>query len=185
MGTPRFGRWFRLVALGVAVLISISVAYSAGAASSPDLAGVTKAGGKTVTQVKLVRGDLLVWTSSTSYVAVPGATATVTVPVGSKALIIARFAAISDCTDSNGNVTGGYSCNLRVLVNGQEAAPAGAQSSIFDATAADGREAHAIERSRGPLGPGTYVVTVQYSVAGATVTFDLDGWTLEVDRVKV
>ncbi len=185
METPRFGRWSRLVALGAAMLFSVSVAYVAGAQGSPDLAGLTKASGKTITQVKLVRGDLLVSNTSTTYVALPGATATVTVPAGSRALIIARFAGVSDCIDSNGNVTGGYTCNLRVMVNGLEAAPAGAQSSIFDATAADGREAHAMERSRGPVGPGTYVVTVQYSVAAATVSFYLDGWTLEVDRVKV
>jgi len=166
------------------MVLSISVAYAAGAEGSPDLVGVTTVSGKSITQVKVVRSILAVTTSSLTFVAVPGATATVKVPAGSKGLIIARFSAVSSCTDSV-NVTGGYGCELRVLVNGVEAAPASGQSEVFDSSAADGREAHAFERSRGPVGPGTYVVTVQYAVPAATVAFDLVGWSLEVDTVKV
>jgi hypothetical protein len=184
MKTPRFGRWPKVVALGAAMLLSISVAYAAGAEGSPDLAGVTRASGRSITQVKLVRSTNLNFTSSQTFVAVPGASATVKVPAASKGVLVARFSAVSNCTEPS-NVIGSYGCELRVLVNGVEAAPASGQSEVFDSSGADGREAHAIERSRGPVGPGTYVVTVQYAVPAATVSFDLVGWTLEVDLVKV
>ena len=119
-----FGRASKVAVVGAAMLLSMSVAYAAGAEGSPDLAGVTKAGGRSITQVKLVRSTNLNFTSSQTFVAVAGATATVKVPAGSKGLIVARFSAVSNCTDSNGNVIGSYGCELRVLVNGAEAAPA-------------------------------------------------------------
>lgn len=181
MRNPRFGRWSKVTAAAGAMLLSMSAAYATGAQGSLDVVGVTKVSGTSISQVKLVRNSNAASTTSQTYLAVPGATTTLTVPAGSKAVIVARFSAISVCEELSD--ARGYGCNVRVMVNGAEAAPAG--TSVFDSSGkGNSREAHAIERSRGPVGPGTYVVSVQFSVPAATVTLTLSKWTLEVDRIK-
>lgn len=42
-----------------------------------------------------------------------------------------------------------------------------------------------IERSRGGLAPGTYVVKVQYAVPNVGATLILVNWNLTVERIKV
>ena len=145
--------------------------------------GVATAHGGAVAQVRLASSINPAPTTSTTFVNVPSATATITVPHGTRALIVAHFSATSECTDSV-NTTGAYSCMLRILIGGVEANPTDTNAQIFDSSAQDGREAHAVERFRGPLGPGTYNVVVQFKVPAATNTFWLDSWTLEVDRIK-
>ncbi|MDT5018412.1 MAG: hypothetical protein QOD39_4572, partial [Mycobacterium sp.] len=99
------------------------------------------------------------------------------------ALILARFSATSSCEAS-----AGYGCQVRVLIDGVEAQPAGINASVFDSstegTNADGREAHMIERSRGPLGAGDHVVKVQMAVPNGIVSFTLTNWNLTVERIR-
>lgn len=159
------------------VLGGAAVAYSAGT--------LTTAQGNTLTQVKVVRDANPAETTSTSFVDVPGATVTMTVPAGTKALILARFSASSTCV---GPITPA-GCFVRVLVNGTEALPSGVNLSTFDTeTVSNGIsapfQAHMIERSRGGLTGGTYVVKVQYAVPNTGATLALVNWNLTVERIK-
>jgi hypothetical protein len=164
------------LAVGI-VLGGAAVAYSAGT--------LTTAQGNTLTQVKVVRDANPAETTSTSFVDVPGATATITVPAGTKALILARFSATSTCPGPAADA----GCFVRVLIGGSEAFPAGVNISTFDkeTVVTDGnspKQAHLIERSRGGLTGGNYVVQVQYAVPNVGATLALVNWNLTVERIK-
>ena len=171
-----------VVVAAAGVLLGGSLAYATVVGHAP-LATWSHAAGTSINVVKVVRDSNIRNTSSTTYKSLPGASVTIKIPAGSKGLIIARFSGTSECTEPS-NTTGGYGCQVRVLIGGQEAQPTGINASIFDSSSTDGREAHAIERSRGPLGPGTYQVVAQWAVPSATVDFTLANWNLEVDLVK-
>jgi hypothetical protein len=156
----------------------------------PAAIGLTNgASGGPITQVK-VKGDTSAQTTtSTSFVNLTGASVRITVPRHQRALILARFSAETDCT---GGSTGQW-CSARILIGGVEASPASGVDFAMDSVDADdvscdpltcGWESHSMDRSRGPLGPGTYTVRVQWRVNG-TPTFRLDDWSLTVERVKV
>jgi hypothetical protein len=142
--------------------------------------------GTTITSVKVVTSTINGQeTQSRTYVDLPGAATSITVPSGQKALIVARFTGASQCGSLNPDDDG---CFVRVLIGGQEADPVNAGH--FDtaeccsgSSNGDSWESHAIDRSRGPLGPGTYPVRVQW-LAGAENDFMLWGWHLTVERVK-
>jgi hypothetical protein len=153
----------------------------------------TSKSGGAITKVKVLRETAAQTTTSTSFVNLPGASTTITVPAGQKALILARFSAESNC--SGGTVDDW--CSARIMVGGSEGGPASGSDFAFDsvdssetaACAADecGWESHSMDRSRGPLGPGTYKVKVQWRVVqfgGSAPTFRLDDWSLIVERVK-
>src|SRR5205814_482584 len=154
------GRMRRLASLvgviGLAIALTLIVQVALGA-SATDV-------GKTLTSVKFLSDTSVQTTSSTSFVNLPGAATSMTVPSNTKALIIVRFSAQSLCSGDAGTW-----CSVRVLVGGVEADPA--KGLIFHFDAADPQAgfgfaaaSHAIEREAGPLGPGTYPVTVQYAV---------------------
>jgi hypothetical protein len=134
-------------------------------------------------ETKIATGTDFLQTNSTTYVELPGASATVTVPAGQSSLIIASFTAESECAVGGGT---GY-CSVRILIGGLEANPGAGSEFHFDSfgsgSATDFSEAHAMTRSRGPLGPGTYAVQVQATVSAANTTFVLDDWHLTVQRV--
>jgi hypothetical protein len=141
--------------------------------------------GSSVTQVKVVTASGTVETQARTYVDLPGAATSITVPSGQKALVIARFTGASQCGSLNPDDDG---CFVRVLIGGIEADPVPA--GMFDtaeccsaSSNGDSWESHAIDRSRGPLGPGTYPVKVQWK-ADAENDFMLWGWHLTVERVK-
>jgi hypothetical protein len=142
--------------------------------------------GTTITSVKVITSTITTQeTQSRTYVDLPGAATSITVPSGQKALIVARFTGASQCGSLNPDDDG---CFVRVLIGGQEADPVNAGH--FDtaeccsgSSNGDSWESHAIDRSRGPLGPGTYPVRVQW-LAGAENDFMLWGWHLTVERVK-
>lgn len=144
-----------------------------------------KAGGG-VTQVRVVTSTGSTQeTVSRTYVDLPGAATSITVPAGQKALVVARFTGASQCGSLNPDDDG---CFVRVLIGGIEADPVSA--GMFDtaeccsaSSNGDSWESHAIDRSRGPLGPGTYAVRVQWK-ADAENDFMLWGWHLTVERVK-
>jgi hypothetical protein len=135
----------------------------------------TSKGGKSITAVKVVRETAAQTTGSATFVDVPGASTTITVPAGQRALILARFSGESNC--SSGDV-GGW-CSLRIRIGGASGAPASESDFAFDSVDSSeaagcdadlcGWESHSMDRSRGPLGPGTYTVKVQWSV----VPFDI------------
>ena len=149
------------------------------------LAVATAHSGGSITSVKTVSGTDTVETESRTYVDLPGAAATITVPRGQKALVLARVTAASQCGSLNPDDDG---CMVRIVIGGVEADPQNAGH--FDtaeccsaSSNGDSWESHAIDRSRGPLGPGAYPVTVQWRADGAN-QFMLWGWHLTVERVK-
>ena len=164
------------------VLGGAAVAYSAGT--------LTTAQGNTLTQVKVVRDANPAETTSTSFVDVPGATTTITVPSGTRALILARFSASSTCI---GPVQVA-SCFVRIMIyksgtTPTEAFPSGVNLSTFDTEQPSNGisapfQAHIIERSRGGLSAGSYVVDVQFSVPNVGATLALVNWNLTVERIK-
>jgi hypothetical protein len=137
-------------------------------------------------ETKVATGGATSTTTSTTYGDVTGATTTVTVPTGQSSLIIAEFTAESFCDAGDGS---GY-CSVRILIGGTEGNPAEGTDFAFDTivtatTNEDWWEGNAMTRSRGPLGPGTYVVQVQAATvdSNANTTFNLDDWHLTVQRV--
>jgi hypothetical protein len=153
-----------------------AVALSAGTTTSVSAGGITA--------VKVARDSNLVSTASTTFVNIPGATITMTVPPKSRALILARFSATSECDGVPNN-----GCEVRVVINNIEAQPAGINASVFDsgtsADTGDSREAHMIERSAGPLPAGNYVVKAQMAVPNNEVSLVLANWNLTVERAKI
>lgn len=109
----------------------------------------------------------------------PGASVQVSVPAGRTGIVVASFTAESACTGSSGY------CSMRILVNGVNAKPFDEGSDIdfaFDSTdngteTAASWESHAMTRSTAALPAGTYTVTVDRRLVGAT-SFRLDDWHL-------
>jgi hypothetical protein len=130
--------------------------------------------------------------TNTAWADVPGMTTTITVPANTKAVIDARFSATSICVGTP--VITNASCFVRILIGGVEGQPNGVNLSVFDSTRnvdptvfegfSVGQQAHMIERVRGPLAPGTYVVKVQAFVPYSGATLALINWLLVVQRLK-
>ncbi len=114
---------------------------------------------------------------------IPGTTISGTVPTGQTALILARFSAESVCYGGQQ----GHWCSVRILVGGVPAEPADGLDFAFDSVEADQflYESHSMDRSRGPLTAGSYLVRVQVAVTLSSVVFRLDDWSLTVERVRV
>lgn len=170
------------------MLIAALAALGVGAGSHAALATITgtqSAAGQQPTSVSIVRGADSTAATTSSWVDLPGASTTVTVPAGHKAMLLARFSGESACVGA-----GVETCSVRVLIGGAEAAPAADIADVFDSNDS-GQEADAswqadsIERWRSPLGAGSYTVKVQYRTNDADGTFYLDDWTLVAERIKV
>jgi hypothetical protein len=125
-------------------------------------------------------------TNSTTFVDLPGATATVSVPTGRTELFNARFTAESNCTRA---VYAPGWCSTRIVAQRigvipvpppVELSPASGLDYAFDSVATDQHEGHAMERSL-RLGAGTYVIKVQRAVTNAAIQFTLDDWHLAVE----
>jgi hypothetical protein len=127
------------------------------------------------------------WLSSTAWVDLPGAEATLTVPNGQTRLFNARFTAESICA---GTVMG--QCNARIVASGPggvvELDPANADYA-FDSVGVsaavtdnngDRMEGNAMERSK-RLGAGSWSIRVQRAVSDPRLTFTLDDWHLAVE----
>ncbi len=72
-------------------------------------------------------GDTIIATSSTTYVAAPGVSATLVLPPGFFGTILATFSGESTCTGGTGSI-----CGLRIMVDGQELNPAVGTDASFD-----------------------------------------------------
>lgn len=161
-------RLTKLFALGIAlVLVGAQVVTAI----------TTTTTGKGVTQVKLVGGtDTLSVSGSTTtqWTNLPGVSTSVSVGANTRAIVRAEVSGFTQCRNTEG------SCDLRVLIGGVEGSPAVAQAAAYG-----GR--FQMERWRGPLNPGTYVVQVQVRVPTNTdrvTEFVLwSGWTLSVERI--
>jgi hypothetical protein len=132
-----------------------------------------------VGEVKTVVSGTAISTTATSYTDIPGVTTTVTVPAGTQGRILARLSGESLCIGTDG----GW-CTIRILVNATEAAPAAGGDFAFDspATTTDW-ESHSMDRSLGPLDPGTYTVKAQWARLAPVTQFVLDDWSFTVERI--
>ena len=172
------------IAAVVSVIALLPQALAAfGTAVAPS--APTTVAGKGVTQVKVVKDAGPVSTTSSNWLTV--ASTTVTVPSSTQALVLARFSAISTCTTTTGS---NGLCFARIQVGGVNATPSG--FNIFDDDnddpVVDTFEANSMDRSRGPLGPGTYTVAVQISTSTAasnTTFMAVRDYSLTVERVRV
>lgn len=122
------------------------------------------------------------WTSSTSWLDLPGSTVMVESPTGVSVVVYALFTAESACYG-----TGGQWCEVRLQVDPPGAtgwmdmAPSNDDAAFDDATPAPVYESHAVQGFLSDYGPGVYQVKVQYRVVDAADTFWLDDWMLRVD----
>ena len=148
----RVGAAMSLAFLFVGVIAGVAV-WAAGSR--------TTASGKALERVTVVRSSQILNTSSTSYTTIPGATARVTVPSGERALLIARFTTQEDCSVGDGSPSG--HCMGRIMSNAKEMAPASGGSFIDSVQSGKpaGVRSAALDRSLGPVGPGTYMIKVQ------------------------
>jgi hypothetical protein len=138
-------------------------------------------------------------TTSTSYTNVSNATQPVTVPSGETDKLIVFFSGESVCYGG----TSLQKCLLKITVDGTELSPAAGADAFFDnndqglsssdhtindsfraKTSGDAYQ-HAIVRTSSNLSAGSHTVQVQFSVTNATTAFNLDDWSLVVQRVKV
>ena len=92
----------------------------------------------------------------------PGASVALDVPAGEQATFIARFSSAATCLPNNG-----VTCYLQVLVDGNEANPDFDGNSIFmsgppTATGPFAISSGYLERTYGPVGPGSHTIKVQY-----------------------
>jgi hypothetical protein len=153
-------------------LLPLVVAVTLCLASGVALAATTVVQGNAINKVSVVREDQvqnLGPNTSTTFVDLPGASTTVTVPAGQRGLLLARFSAESDC-ESDGP---GY-CSVRIVATptgGQstEMQPAAGLDFAFDSPDAGGAgvdtlDAHSMDRSL-VVGPGNYTVKVQWAAA--------------------
>jgi hypothetical protein len=158
-----------------------------GAVVAATAIAASEQGGGPITAVKVVRDENSHATTSTDYVDLPGATTTITVPSGQRALILARFSAASFCDAVN--VSANCESYVRILIGGVEGAPATGVGGFNDAPAGQGfRGSHAIERSRGGLGglpAGNYQVKVQFRVLSSATVVYLGPWHLTVERSQI
>jgi hypothetical protein len=165
--------------IAVAVAITTMVVAIGGTAFGV----LTFANGGPITKVLVRTGSSATVTSSTSYVDLPSALRTLTVPAGQKALVTARFTAESNCTGTAGNW-----CTVRIMANAVQMNPASGTDFAFDtATGAgndEGWEGNAMERDI-VLSAGTYSIKVQYAVIATPATFRLDDWHLTVESSKI
>src|SRR3954471_8174609 len=138
----------------VSFLLSIAAASIAMANHEP---GHTSASALNSAQVKIVRHSFPVptypgaqWeTSSNTWVTVPGAGTSITVPAGEQALIVVRFSPSVICSGTG-------TCESRIIIAGQQGEPA--KPVFFNSSSENHWGVMYTERSLGPLGPGTYNV---------------------------
>jgi hypothetical protein len=169
----------------IALFTWLALAAVGAAATATALAVIPGSAGS-ITAVRVVSDTGLQETSSRTFVDIPGAATSMTVPSGQRGLIIARFSAASQCGSINPDDDG---CFVRILVGGIEAEPVA--GGAFDMAACcpnssngDAFESHQIERSIGALPSGRYPVRVQWQ-ADAENQFMLWSWHLTVERARV
>jgi hypothetical protein len=176
-------RWKLAAVITAAFLAGVLTIVAAGALSTP--AGVTRVSGGSNSKIAIARGSAQAQTTDDTWGNLPGASVNIKIPKGEKAILLATFSGESIC--SGGAVAD--ECDVRVMFGSKEGKPGPASpnnGAAFDSvgtSGADYREMHAIQRSIGPLGPGTYTVKVQWETCCGT-TFTLNDWHLTVQSFK-
>jgi hypothetical protein len=132
-------------------------------------------------------GSVAATTSATSFVDLPGATATITVPGPENGLVLARFSAESACYQPGATI--GNWCSVQILLDGAPMDPATGVDFAFDSTDAGTEtstswESHSMDRSL-VVGPGNHTVVVQWVVTNGATIFRLDDWSLTIERAPV
>jgi hypothetical protein len=155
-----------MLVLAVGVGAGVQIAYAA-------VTGVTTASGGAVTAVAVARGANATDSTSTTFVAVPGARLT----MRGRGLLLIRFSAESQCT---GGVSGNW-CSLEVLVDGVQAKPAQGVDFAFDTVDGGNWEGNAMERSL-KVGPGLHTIQLLEANTSSSTYFRLDDWSLSVER---
>jgi len=169
----------RLVRLFVIAVALIVVSGATGVV----LAASSTSSGKAQTQIKVVRENSTTASAtsvSTSFVDIPNATTSMTVPAGTSALLVARF-------QGHGSIIQTTGCIVRILVGGTTMEPNGnypfmGQASSTGSTATSGM----IERSL-QVSAGTYTVKAQLrlvTAASVSSQCQLTGWHFAVERHK-
>lgn len=172
-------KWERPVAL-IATLAAVTLILRIA------IAAPTTVSAGAVTKVKVVRdtrGDGFSSTTSQEFATVPGARTSVTVPSGTKGLVIVRWSGETSCTHAAPTT---QFCTARIMVGNAQAEPktVGAAFVFAGAAVSDSSGIRGFERSRGPVNPGTYPVRVQYrTTSGAE--FTVDKWHMTVELVRV
>ena len=169
-----------------ATVADLDDAETLNGATAADLDDAETLNGLTVAQlnpVAVATGSDATEQTTAGLVDLAGATVDITIPEGRTGLLLARFSAESACTGG----AFGY-CQAAIVVDGAEANPAVGSDFAFDSSDSNTEtfaswESHAMDRSVGPLTAGTYTVTVQTDLIGATA-FRLDDWQL-VAEVKL
>ncbi len=176
--------------LGVAALAVTLVVATATISSA--ITASTTVSGKSMTAVKVVRSTFSQSFTddggATTATDLSGAGTTVKVPTGQKALLLIRFSADTACY---GGTSGGYDqCYVQVLVNGNTAGPGEVSfdnnNNNTEAVTTSLRDVHEMEWVKS-VGAGTYTVQVQVRTDDSPccqVEFDLDHWTLTVERIR-
>jgi hypothetical protein len=164
---------FTIAALGSAT------GFAAAAAQRLGISTASTSTGKAVSQVIAVTDSPNVTTTSTSYVAMPGMSALVTVPSThpAGAQLTISFADESACyggTRSNW-------CSVIVVVDGVEAAPGDGTDYAFDGSDGAGCcEWRGLSLIRiANVGVGTHSVVVEWAVVGGGGTVTLTAWSGE------
>lgn len=158
---------------------SLTAALVALTVAAPAFAAVTHTG-KAIFKTTVITETNSQFTTSTSFVSLPGASASITVPAGKKHLVNIRFSAESRCSGSAASAW----CSVRILANGVEMLPNSGTDFAFDAnngSVDDFWESNAMERTL-VLAEGTYNITVEYSALFSGLTFRLDDWTMAVTQ---
>ena len=140
--------------------------------------------GSAITLVKIATGEHAASTSSQRWKDVPGASAIISIPVGTRAIIDVRLFSDSYCRAISGTPDG--SCSVQMMIGGQAGDPVGGGNWGFvQGGVSDRRGLKGMEESRGPLGPGRYTVRVQISTSDPSIRFGLLGFHLTVERITV
>jgi hypothetical protein len=175
-------RAHRLAAVAVVVvgvIGGVAVARATLTTTSVSAHGVTAV--KFVSQAGRVTVTAPLPTSG--WVNVPGASATLSIPASTSAVLLAHFDAYAGCA-APGN--GPPTCGLRVVVNGVAMNPDDGADVLMGASSQP--DLRSIERSSGVLAAGTYTVQVQALLSDPAYTqtnpLNLTNWSLTVERAK-
>lgn len=167
-------RW-RTSTFVLAALVAILLVHSATAG----VVVVSSVSGTGPTRTKIIRSPQQQATSSTTFVPIPGAETTISVPAGTRAIIKVEFFARSFCFGANPR------CAVRIRIGGANAHPDN-WDLPFDVGEAnnDQTEAHATQGSSNVLRPGSYTVRVHWKVDNAADSFSIDGFSMSVERIR-
>lgn len=166
-----------LKARRTATVVAVAVAMVLAGAGIA-VAATTTSGGTSVSRVRVLTEDAAtVWTGG-----VYANLGSLTIYAGAGSVLLATFSAEVACYGGSGW------CNVRILVDGAEAAPVVGTDFAFDST--DGGtetfsswESHSMQRTRIVGSTLTHTITVQVAQVGAGVTARYDDWALSVMAV--